>query len=91
MATLARREGWKCVLVESGEVFVEMAGTRQMLTPSANSWTWEKEVRMAAFGHQEDPTISLALACFSVLIIQNQPCTQIQSLEREKVQLYYPV
>ena len=38
MATSSKREGWRCVLVECGEVFVEMAGTRQMLTLSVNNW-----------------------------------------------------
>ena len=45
MVTSSKREGWRCVLVECGGVFVEMAGTRQMLILSVNSWTWGKEVR----------------------------------------------
>ena len=39
MGTSARRGGWRCALVECGEVFAEMAGTRRMLILSVNSWT----------------------------------------------------
>ena len=39
MVTSAKRGGWKYVLVECGEVFAEMAGTRRMLIFSVNNWT----------------------------------------------------
>ena len=39
MGTSAKKGGWRCVLVEYGGVFVEMAGTRWMLTFFVNNWT----------------------------------------------------
>ena len=45
MVTSSKREGWRCVLVECGGVFVEMVGTRRMLILSVDNWTWEKAVR----------------------------------------------